>query len=1029
MAAGAETITWTNGGGNNLWTNPANWDLNRLPQPGDDVVFDATSTDNVQMFSVTADISSLTVEPGYTGTLGFAGNTIRIRELFHLNGGAYSGGNSTYTCDRDFLVTGGTQSGSGDRFNFQGVENCTVDFGASDWLTSTVNFQPDEDVTIDVDGTFRLSSFDMTAEPGSMVRLAGTATAVEQSFNQSISSGTLVIADGGVLDLRKSSTWDLYGTALAIQQGTGRIRRDARGVAFTDDVGGVIPPAGPFDTLYLELFDDDANTDGSQLDTLTVVVTSEVTGDSETIILTEGFPPGQFRTISPLTVAAGAASPEDGTVQRNGDEDLIVTYADPEDPDDTLTARLMRPLLVWDGGGADNDWDTAENWNPDTPPTQYDDVLFDGTSSKDCTIFRRATFFRDMTIDAAYGGTVALGGLQFNERHEFRNFTQHGGTATTGTFATLLLEGSFVRTGGTTGFTTAFVGVTGPGTTEFDAGPDPITVRQLQTGTSSAVETHVRGTVNSTLTFSALGNGTTRIHDSVTMLPGSSGVQSSTNGTLVIEDGAVLDAREINNLNLGGTLVQQGTGVLRRNAKSIQFTDAAGVPVGAVAQGAGVYVTLEDEDENETTSPDTVTVVVTSETTGDSETITLTETGPKTETFRNAAALPTAGGAAVAEDGVLQYDGAEDLFVHYTDDEDADDTIMTNLLTEPVVWDGGGADNLWTTPENWSGDALPIATDRVFFDGTSSKDCDLGFVVEVGSLTIAEEYTGTIGVASGTLITTRVSFVQDGGTIAGPGTPGFVAGGDFILSGGTFDVTSGRLELRASGPALIDFGPEARTFFQISATDGTNGVTTIRGDVLVQGVSQFFAVGGTYTFEGDFVVGILTADFSTSGSTTFVVADGGLLDLRSAPIVRLSGTLTEQGSGLVRRNASGLAVVDAEGDPVDAMHNTDLYLTITDEDENTDGSQMNVVSVVVENDDNGDVETFELTETSNFRGVFMSATPFRIQHGTVVSENGIVEAGARGTLTIRYEDDEDLLDTLEIQAPIVPEGMMGWAVE
>jgi len=34
-----------------------------------------------------------------------------------------------------------------------------------------------------------------------------------------------------------------------------------------------------------------------------------------------------------------------------------------------------------------------------------------------------------------------------------------------------------------------------------------------------------------------------------------------------------------------------------------------------------------------------------------------------------------------------------------------------------VTWDGGGTDNNWTTPANWSGDAAPAAGDTLAFSG------------------------------------------------------------------------------------------------------------------------------------------------------------------------------------------------------------------------------------------------------------------------------------------------------------------------
>src|SRR6266850_877975 len=41
--AKAVTITWTGGAGTNAWGTPANWNLNRVPGAGDDVVIPVMS--------------------------------------------------------------------------------------------------------------------------------------------------------------------------------------------------------------------------------------------------------------------------------------------------------------------------------------------------------------------------------------------------------------------------------------------------------------------------------------------------------------------------------------------------------------------------------------------------------------------------------------------------------------------------------------------------------------------------------------------------------------------------------------------------------------------------------------------------------------------------------------------------------------------------------------------------------------------------------------------------------------------------
>ncbi len=63
--ANAATVTWTGGGSDNLASNPANWLGNLIPQYGDNVIFDSTSKNCT--WDLTVDISSLTINSGYTG--------------------------------------------------------------------------------------------------------------------------------------------------------------------------------------------------------------------------------------------------------------------------------------------------------------------------------------------------------------------------------------------------------------------------------------------------------------------------------------------------------------------------------------------------------------------------------------------------------------------------------------------------------------------------------------------------------------------------------------------------------------------------------------------------------------------------------------------------------------------------------------------------------------------------------------------------------------------------------------------------
>ncbi|MBC7286622.1 MAG: Ig-like domain-containing protein, partial [Armatimonadetes bacterium] len=93
---------------------------------------------------------------------------------------------------------------------------------------------------------------------------------------------------------------------------------------------------------------------------------------------------------------------------------------------------------------------------------------------------------------------------------------------------------------------------------------------------------------------------------------------------------------------------------------SIRFADAAWNDANTYEEGrvtdpataARVYVEVRDPDENvDRTNPDTLIVTVSCDDGSDSETITLTETGPDTATFRGS--IPTIGRSGAADDGWL----------------------------------------------------------------------------------------------------------------------------------------------------------------------------------------------------------------------------------------------------------------------------------------------------------------------------------------------------------------------------------------
>src|SRR5881394_2783853 len=74
---------------------------------------------------------------------------------------------------------------------------------------------------------------------------------------------------------------------------------------------------------------------------------------------------------------------------------------------------------TWDGGGADNLWSTARNWDLDTAPAPNDALIFTGTTRLiNTNDFAQATTFNGISFNSPpavgtftlWGNAVTLGG-------------------------------------------------------------------------------------------------------------------------------------------------------------------------------------------------------------------------------------------------------------------------------------------------------------------------------------------------------------------------------------------------------------------------------------------------------------------------------------------------------------------------------------------------------------------------------------------------------------------------------------------
>ena len=115
----------------------------------------------------------------------------------------------------------------------------------------------------------------------------------------------------------------------------------------------------------------------------------------------------------------------------------------------------------------------------------------------------------------------------------------------------------------------------------------------------------------------------------------------------------------------------------------MNFTNSGGTPVSIYLVNDTVYVQVTDNDRNTNPSAaDTVTVEVQNPTTGDRETVTLTETGNATGVFRGSVANSATGGQTV-NDGTLYTRGGDTITADYTDPVNGDTCNASATITVP----------------------------------------------------------------------------------------------------------------------------------------------------------------------------------------------------------------------------------------------------------------------------------------------------------------------------------------------------------
>jgi len=188
------------------------------------------------------------------------------------------------------------------------------------------------------------------------------------------------------------------------------------------------------------------------------------------------------------------------------------------------------------------------------------------------------------------------------------------------------------------------------------------------------------------------------------------------------------------------------------------------------------------------------------------------------------------------------------------------EALEPRRLLAVATWDGGGANNFWTTPENWAGDVAPLPGDELRFDGTvrtsTSNDFPAGtpfhslstssnFLLGGNGISLAAGYTTS---AAETRLMLPITLTADQ-TFSGTGATVIGAvietGGRVLTLRGSFGVSG---LFAGSGAVVVDGGPADVVLYESAHLN--NGGTTVRGGTLrtlvhQRGSSLITVTGGT----------------------------------------------------------------------------------------------------------------------------------------------------------------------------------------
>lgn len=495
--------------------------------------------------------------------------------------------------------------------------------------------------------------------------------------------------------------------------------------------------------------------------------------------------------------------------------------------------------------------------------------------------------------------------------------------------------------------------------------------------------------------------------------------------------------------------------VIRQGNSTLVFTDAAGAQRTVFTIGAEqVFVTLTDTDENRNpVAIETKTVSLVSTITGDVEAnITLTETGPNTGVFRNAAGVVTVLSSATSGNGRVETAGGAILTANYTDPDDtADRSLATATMAAEEVpatrlefrTGIGGTSSIATFYEAFTAGRnqafLLLADSDENTDPTTVQSVRVSLVSsgipidDTQSVTLTETgaNTGVFESTAGVPITVGVP-ARENGTIEA------FDGGGLIATYADDESPGDRLTTRL----LVSVGkiPVSTVFF--SDTTGVSKTSYEAETDLVfftvvdasanrnAGLVESVNVTLTSPATGDQLGVQLVETTASSGvfrnpsgvrtAVAPAASDGVLQVATEADITGIyvdPRDANDTATGRARMKAKLANSITRLTDAVGSSRSTyvigvdQIFVTVTDPDQNKNPTVLDSVRVTLTSTVTNDAVIVTLLETSAASGVFRNTAGIPTANVSVDSTNQRLETAAGATVRASYQDPVNPTDS------------------